>query len=145
MKLRPRQRTCQLHPGMSIIEVMIATVLVAFALTGLAMLMSVNVKNSAESDYRKVAARIAQDGMEATKNLKETEDWATFIAGTNAVDNCKSNSEIRFKMTFTQSCVLTPVTGNPNAAEMKITVCWPNGTCDSTKPSIVISQTFYNY
>ena len=137
------------HPlwstGSTIIEVLIATTLVAFALTGLAMLMTNNVKNSAEADYREAAAGIAQDTMERIRQSKTTKSWSLFksdtFTGICSIPTTKYNTKF-----FTSCPPPNPVDTDGNLRTITVVVCWPatDAACMAGAKTTKIVQRFYN-
>jgi Tfp pilus assembly protein PilV len=139
-------------PGSTVIEVLIATTLIAFALTGLAMLMTANVKNSSEADYREAAIGLAQDAMEQIKQNKTTMLWSAFTAeppSTNAFKDSACNTPIvKYNTNFKVLCSRVV---NGNKVTATIETCWNYATeptvlpCPATSKSTKIVQVFYNY
>lgn len=66
--------------GNTIIEVLIAVVIVGLVLTTVASNFSSSVANSSEAEYRQVATRLAQDIIETLRKDKATQPWVTFAA-----------------------------------------------------------------
>lgn len=135
--------------GSTVIEVLIATTIVAFALTALAMLMTNNVKNSAEADYREAAAGLAQDTMEKIRQRKTTVAWSTFIATPYplpvTITGCNT-STTKYNTTFYTGCTLPPV-GAPSEFTITVIVCWPGTTtgCTAGAKTTTVVQRFFNY
>lgn len=134
--------------GSTVIEVLIATIIVAFALTGLAALMTNNVKNSAEADYRETAASIAQDVMERIRQRKTTVPWVgvgNFLLSPYTGVGCSSYTT-KYNTNFFVSCSPSAGTVGQNNITVTVTVCWPKTTaCASGDKSTTIVQQFYNY
>lgn len=136
--------------GSTIIEVLIATTLVGFALTGLAMLMTTNVKNSAEADYREAAAGIAQDTMEKIRQRKTTVAWegvGNFKADPypSTTTGCGTTLE-KYKTDFLILCTKSALPTND--ITITVQICWPQATgasCAATSKSTQVVQRFYNY
>lgn len=139
MKNRHKKNTL----GSTVIEVLIATTIVAFALTGLAALMTNNVKNSAEADYREAAAGIAQDTMERIRQKKTTTAWSSFIAAPYGATGC-NDDVAKYNTTFYTTC--TPATGSGDEITVLVTVCWPGTAtgCVSGAKTTAATQRFYN-
>lgn len=132
--------------GSTVIEVLIATTIVAFALTGLASLMTANVKNSAEADYRQAAAGIAQDKMELIRQRKTTVPWngtGNFLLSPYTGTGCNA-STVQYNMMFYVTC--TPTSGSGNDLEVTVKVCWPGtaSACTAEALSTSVIQHFYN-
>ena len=134
--------------GSTIIEVLIATTLVGFALTGLAMLMTTNVKNSAEADYREAAAGIAQDTMEKIRQRKTTVAWSVFKSdpyNSASTPECNAisapNVITKYNTNFYVTCT-NPAAGTDEIA-ITVEVCWPT-VCSSATTTTKAVQRFYN-
>lgn len=130
--------------GSTVIEVLIATTVVAFALTGLAVLMTSNVKNSAEADYREAAAGIAQDAMERIRQRKTTVAWATFLGAPYTDTGCSTTIK-KYNTDFWVDC--SPSSGSGDSITITTEVCWPESigpTCTGSTFSTKIIQRFYN-
>ncbi len=132
--------------GSTVIEVLIATTIVAFALTGLASLMTANVKNSAEADYRQAAAGIAQDKMELIRQRKTTVPWngtGNFLLSPYTGTGCNA-STVQYNMTFYVAC--TPASGSGDELAVTVKVCWPGtaSACTAEALSTTVIQHFYN-
>lgn len=128
--------------GSTVIEVLIATVVVAFALTALAMLMTNNVKNSAEADYREAAAGIVQDTMEKLRQRKSTEGWSTFSTDPYSGTGCNASTTM-YNTTFFVTCSAPPPASDQYI--ITVTVCWPySGTSCVGPMSTSAVQRFYN-
>jgi Tfp pilus assembly protein PilV len=69
-----------LQSGNTVIEVLVATVVVGLILTALAVNMSSSIQNSAEAQYRETGTSLAQDVMEVFRKDKNTQSWATFTS-----------------------------------------------------------------
>ena len=135
--------------GSTVIEVLIATTLIAFALTGLAMLMTANVKNSSEADYREAAIGLAQDAMEQIKQNKTTNNWTTFT-GAPFPGECSLSSITRYNTQFKLLC--SADTAVADKLTVTIEACWDYGAvtptgpnCPTNSKSTKIVQVFYNY
>jgi len=136
-----KHQTHQRHVGSTIIEVLIATVVIGFALTGLALLMTANVKNSAEADYRTAAAGLAQNAMEKIRQRKNTTSWNEFSANPiSGVSECSAAPTVRYGTEFYFVCDDTSV---PDQVLLNITVCWPVA-CGTATNTTEVSQRFYN-
>jgi len=65
--------------GNTIIEVLVATAIVGVILTALAYSLGQSVKNSAQAEYRQIATRYAQDGMEFFRQQRTSLQWTAFM------------------------------------------------------------------
>lgn len=93
------------NSGSSLIEVLVAIVVVGLVVTGAMLSISYSIKNSSEARYREVASQLAQDGMEVVKLRREVDQWSVFYGVAN-------NSTPRFLcegtrvLTNTTSCTV---------------------------------------
>jgi len=111
------------------------------------MLMTNNVKNSAEADYREAAAGIAQDTMERIRQRKTSTSWSAFSGApytTSLACNITSGANMikKYNTSFYVKC--TPPTSATNDFTITVKVCWP-GDCGATDKSTTVVQRFYNY
>ncbi len=66
--------------GSSLIEVLIATVVVAIVVTAIAVAMSQSVRSTAQSRYREVAIKLGQDLQESFKRERNRLGWSQFVS-----------------------------------------------------------------
>lgn len=66
--------------GSSLIEVLIATVVVGVVVTAIAYAMSHSVRNTAQSRYREVGTKLAQDVQETFRKERNRLGWYQFVA-----------------------------------------------------------------
>jgi len=64
--------------GFSLIEVLVATMLVGLILTAVATLMTLTIKNAAQARYREAATKLAQEGMEFFNREDAVLVWSNF-------------------------------------------------------------------
>jgi len=69
----------QLEAGSTIIEVLIATVVVGMVMTAVAALMTVSIKNTALLRYRAAATTQAQSGLEIFRRERNLLGWESFF------------------------------------------------------------------
>ncbi len=65
-------------PGQTIVEILMATAVVAVVLTAVAGALTFTVKNSAESKYKAVATQKAQEAVEIFRRERAVLGWETF-------------------------------------------------------------------
>jgi len=70
--------------GQSIIEVLIATGVVALVMTALMATMTLSLQNSSQSKYRSLATKIGQEGMESFRQFRDELGWETFYEVINS-------------------------------------------------------------
>ncbi|PIY78952.1 MAG: hypothetical protein COY81_05220 [Candidatus Pacebacteria bacterium CG_4_10_14_0_8_um_filter_43_12] len=80
----------RLNSGSTLIEVLVAIVVVGLVVTGVMLSISFSIKNSAEAQYRETASQLAQDGMEIIKLRREVDPWSSF-SGRSTGDYCLSS------------------------------------------------------
>lgn len=127
------------NTGSSVIEVLIATLVVGTVLTALAFLMSMNVKNNAEAELRKQASVFAQAGVDVVRNNRSALTWAAFSTTTPTplgLAECDKDQEFA-KITLTRSCTWSEI--DTNRLVLKVEVTWPDSA-----GSVTTEQIFYN-
>lgn len=143
MRCLPKQRLS----GASLIEVLIATLVVGLVLTSIAFLMSLNVKSSNEAELRTQGTVFAQQGVDLVRNYRTNNTWTAFV--TNAVTTCGNASGLSFaNTTYRRSCTLAATCGT-GCQRLTVFVCWPrpagSGICDtSSQNKVMVIQDFYN-
>lgn len=127
--------------GSSVIEILIATLVVGTVLTSLAFLMSMNIKNNAEAELRKQASVYAQNGVEIVRNIKATSTWEKFIdpEQNGLVGSCGSVTRQFASETLARECVLEVDQADPNKATLTVSVSWR-----STGQTVTTQHFFYN-
>jgi len=75
-----RVKTGVSSEGSSLIEILIATVVVGLVVTAIAVGMSHSVRNTAQSRYREVATKLAQDAQESFRRERNRLGWSQFVA-----------------------------------------------------------------
>lgn len=149
--------------GSTIIEALIAIVVVALVLTAVTYSMTFSISNSAEAEYRQIATRYGQDVMEVFRKDKLTTPWATFaatpgngircvpatfIANTNItggtvtlanIGTCPALNSTNPPMTFRRA---VEKTSTGNSVTIITHVYWNVGIAGRER-SVMIEQTFY--
>jgi Tfp pilus assembly protein PilV len=64
--------------GNTIIEVMIAILIIGTVMTALAATMTYSVKNTSEAQYRDIATTLASEPIEVLRHLRSTSNWKAF-------------------------------------------------------------------
>ncbi len=85
-KLNRRRTTKQ--QGSTIVELLIATVVVGSVITGIAVALTYNIHQNAEVRYREAAASMNQQALEAFRRERERLSWDAFYAGLNNATYC---------------------------------------------------------
>ena len=115
--------------GSTLIEVLVAILIMAIVLTGLATALTYSLKNSAQADYRQVATRQAQDVIEILRKERSRLGWSGFEAAIN------TNSG-------TYYCVGTSATGFSNFTTDSSSPFCPNNVAIAQSP-ITMSRYFH--
>lgn len=153
----------KLQHGSTLIEVLVAIVIVGLVVTGVMLSITYSIKNSTEARYREVASQLAQDGMEIIKLRREVDQWSVFFSRASSptpwfyclpkttnpttvlnshltdahtcADNFKNGNK-----DFTRYVELTKTNGTPQKVTAKVTVEWDS---QSNKPmNVEITQEF---
>lgn len=155
-------RRKKVHPhsqsGQTIIEVLIASVVVAMVLTAVAAALTVSVKNTAQSRYQEIARSRAQSGLELYRRERTALGWQAFREvvgdGTYCIDNLPSDTAEFATLaqgdcttgtavlgnTFTREARVT--TNGPDEIRVDVTSGWQDGILDK---EVVLSQIFRRY
>jgi Tfp pilus assembly protein PilV len=149
--------------GQTVIEVLIATGVVALVMTAVAAAMTVSVKNTAESKYRSLAVKLNQESIELFRRERDRMGWESFREVVNAdgvtVTYClgsalPTTSQSFIDLTNSAECNTFPQAGtaytrevvatvaNPDLIELQATVSWADGT--QTR-SVIIDQDLQNW
>ena len=159
------QHTRRYFQGSTLIEVLIATVVVGLIVTAIASTLTQSLKNNSEAQYRQVATRLAQDGLELFAQYKATSTWGVF-SGTPSITSagkkhCLDQTTVaalasaQEKLTG-EACSTVAVPGvNTNfqrsfiksaagasGVKIQVKVSWTDGTATR---DVDLQQTFYNY
>ena len=111
--------------GFSLIEMLIALVILAISLLALAGLMATTTRNNAFGGHMTEAATFAQDKLEELKAIP----WANIVGGT---DTKSGSTGITYARTWNVSTLLNPVPPpNDLLKAVTITVNWNDGTSRS--------------
>lgn len=128
------------NTGFTLVEVLVAVVIVGLVLTAIAAAISFSVKNSSQADYRQVATRYAQDAIDIIRQKRATDGWSTFttfmttendycVTG-NAVKKSSNCSSADYKLTnneaeFTRKI---DVVNSTTDIQLTVTVEWQDGS-----------------
>jgi type II secretory pathway pseudopilin PulG len=77
-----------LSPGQTIIEVLIATMVVAVVMTAIASTLTSSIRNTTESKFRSLSTSYAQEGLEVFRREKLLLGWASFQDAVTAGTFC---------------------------------------------------------
>jgi len=111
--------------GFSLVEMLIALVILAISLLALAGLMAATTRNNSFGGHMTEAATFAQDKLEELKAIP----WANIVGGT---DTKSGSTGITYARTWNVSTLLNPVPPpNDLLKAVTITVNWNDGTSRS--------------
>jgi Tfp pilus assembly protein PilV len=159
--------TSSLSRGNTIIEVMIAMLIIGTVMTALAATMTYSVKNTSEAQYRDIATRLASEPIEVLRHLRSTTNWQGFYTALPNGDRCITissfaaqdvNSIQGLLPAMIGSCVGVPIPSG-NAAinfarkvtvdnsvsnEIRVTsvVSWSRN--DTVTSNVTLEQVFHN-
>ncbi len=159
-----KRRTCQIseaasikNRGQTIVEVLIATLVVATVLTALAAGLTMSVKNTAQSKQRSLAISYAQDSLEIFHREKYALGWESFhealTNGVYCLNQLPANSA-EFSLLSPNECVADDqISGTNFQREAEVTiqanevtvvsiVSWFDG---GTEKQVSVEQTFQEF
>lgn len=146
--------------GSTILEVLIATLVVGTVLTAVAASLTNSIKNSSEAEYRKIATRLAQEGLEIVRKEKYIKTWTSFKNDTShipAIDSawqCMDTESLAYTLPKVNITTCPPITlSNPptsfyrgiqlsilgEGVKVRVRVGWKDG---SNTRDVVLEQTF---
>lgn len=142
--------------GNTLIELLVATVIVGVMLTGIAISLTYSIQREAVNRYREGATGLAEEISEYILLKRAQESWPTFFAGLNDLTNyCYSASPTalnssggssctpinKLGMDFTPTVLITkPPAGSPEKITAKITIEWE---VDAKTKTYVLTQEYY--
>lgn len=142
--------------GQSVIEVLVATAVVAVIMTGIAVGLTLSVRNTSEAKLRAYASVQAQQVMEVFRRERVINGWATFHDTLATGDYCfnalpsslsgfsalSGECETGVSAQGTEFKHDVGVTVGTNSVLVDVVVSWTDGT---RAPSVTISQEFREY
>ncbi len=117
--------------GFSLIEILIALVILSIALLGLAGLMVQTTKNNSFGGRMTEAATFAQDKLEEFRAI----GWVKIPPNTSGIDYPKGTSEI----VYTRNWHVSPNPTNGNLKEITVTINWNDQTKHSVRFFSILS------
>jgi type IV pilus assembly protein PilV len=114
--------------GFTLIEVMVALVILSFSLLALAGLMVTTTKNNSFGSHVTEAATLAQDKLEELRAIR----WDNIIEGAN-MDQKSSSTGINYTRNWN-------VVTNGSLKTITITINWNDRTSHSIRLTSVLSQ-----
>jgi len=139
--------------GFTLIEVLLAVVIVGTVLTAIATTLTGTVKNAAESRYRTRATTLSQEGLEFFTRERQLEGWGDFQAffpngtttycvadlpnagqlATLSVGACATGQGIDEPgVEFLRQAVVTKDPAKPGQIDVVVNVSWIDGTLTPT-------------
>jgi len=153
-----KKRALKKQAGQTIVEILVATAVVALVLTAVASGLTYSIKSASESKYRSVATSKAQEAVEVFRYQRSTLGWETFVEvlatggaycyntlptpeqflsiGNSICDTGVADSGTEFKRD-----VLVTVAGDENSVTVESTVSWTDGTI---LRDVVVTQQLFN-
>lgn len=152
----------QLHrnnAGSTLIEVLVAILIVGIVLTAIATALSFSIKNNAQAEYRQTASSIAQDAIELFRQQRGALGWTAFEAsiaenatkclskGASTLSAMTSSCTGNYvntspPVTFNRTIKRNDTTDNTKRVSIIVTVSWTDG--NSTR-NVEIPYDFYNF
>lgn len=149
----------KLQQGSTLIELLIATMIVGTVVTAVAAGVSNSVKNNAEARYRDIATVLAQKGIEVLRAERGKVGWVTFHdsvpVGTYCMD-ANSSAVASLRVYDPDTCVITEsnldfnrfislskTTGSDSEVTAVITVQWERKP--GVMSQVTVTQTFKDY
>ncbi len=118
--------------GFSLIEILIALVILSIALLGLAGLTAQNTRNNSFGGRMTEAATFAQDKLEEFRAI----GWEKILPNTSGIDHPKGATGIQ----FTRNWEVRPNPSNGELREISVTVNWTDQTNHSIRLFSILSQ-----
>ncbi len=118
--------------GFSLIEILIALVILSIALLGLAGLMVQTTRNNSFGGRMTEAATLGQDKLEEFRAI----GWEKISPNTSGVDHPDGAGGIQ----FTRNWGVAPNASNANLKEISVTVNWADRTNHSIRLFSVLSK-----
>jgi type II secretory pathway pseudopilin PulG len=154
-----KRRAAQSQAGSTIIEVLIATLVVSMVMTAVAAVMTVSVKNTGQLRYRAAASSQAQSALEIFRRERNLLGWESFYAetpgGTYCLNTLPANTAAYVALNL-GSCSGTYshignnfereaiVTKGATDVRVVIVVTWSDGT-RTPAPEVRLTQIFRKF
>lgn len=126
--------------GFSLIEALIAALIVGIGIIGLARLQGITLSNSSESRTRTDALNLAQKKIEELRSFSNQTTYDNLADGTNAnTETIMAGGNANFTRTWT----ITACANSMNCKQAKVTVAWTDssGEAQTVKLTSFITQT----
>lgn len=147
-----------LQRGSTLIELLIATMIVGTIVTAVAAGVTNSVKNNAEARYREIATVLAQQGMETLRTERGSLGWVTFHdmitdgtfcmpAGMTSLSDLSTDSQecvvTESNLDFNRQVELSKTSGASPEVTAIITVGWERKSGETS--DVTVTQTFKDY
>ncbi len=91
-----KARNLKFSSGFTLVEVMVAVAVLSTGLIGAANLITYNISNSAKAINKTIATNLAQEGIELTRNIRDT-NWLSGVGwDTNLAPTIGENRQMQF-------------------------------------------------
>jgi len=137
--------------GFSMIEVLMALVVVGLVLTAVASMITNSMETRADARYRQVANEIAKDFIEKCRREQATMKWTDFVSGVYPGSECKNvtsgevNKLSEVGMIYTLDANTTASAGTPEVFNVDAVVTWSSGRNGGTEEEkLIVQQAFTN-
>lgn len=110
--------------GQSLIEVLVSMTVAILVITGLVGAVLVAVRNTQFAKNQSLATKYAQEGMENTRQLRDT-DWAVFWGKRGTIDEENPIPNTRFVKRITFEDISG---GNNDKMKVTVTVSWTDSS-----------------
>jgi len=135
--------SCNAHRGFLLIEAMITLLLISMVLIALARFQVTALQNNRLANSRTIAVNLAQNKIEAMRNITDHTTFQAITNGTESVGPPGSNADLILEGLNTIYTCLWSVTGDVAAGniQLDVSVSWPdrNGG-DSPASRITLSS-----
>ncbi len=148
--------------GQTILEVLLAAMIVGLVVTAAAVGLTYSIKNNAEVRYRELATALAQEPIEAFRRERDKQHWTQFHAAvtsaevycfgssipsdmsgfTTRANDATCDSFENAKTEFRRS--VAAAKPNDNTVELTVTVTWNVGD-DKNERSITVNHWLKNW
>ncbi|MGZ8902069.1 MAG: type IV pilus modification PilV family protein [Methylobacter sp.] len=121
--------------GFSLIEVMIASVVVALAMLGVARLQGITLQDSADSRMKTHALNLAQDKIEELRNFANQSTYSGYSGSDN-------NTAVGANSNFTRTWTITDCANSVNCKQVNVGVTWtdPNNSTQTVQLTSYIAE-----
>lgn len=146
--MNPTQLTHK-KDGFSMIEVLMALVVVGLVLTAVAGMITNSTKARADARYRQVANEIAQDFIEKCRQEQALNKWSDFtVSGSCIAVSIPVERTAQVGLDYSMDVTITANNGPPQTKTVNITVSWDTGRHNEAgvlqQDELEFSQVFTN-